>query len=1025
MPKYSYSQFGRRFLVTAICFLSWGTVVSQEYGTPATQSTAPVQVTGDIPVGPAVAPGDGQPQPVGGEQPNAVNPGAPAANPGGVPGANSPGPKAGPDIVTRPTDPKIQGDASELSVRPQADGKIAFSFRNQPWPALIQWLSEISNQPLDWQELPGDFVNLASPREYTIDETRDLFNRHLLARGFTMLELDGGLTVIKVDKLNPAIVPRVSHSELEDLQPYSFVKTSLDCGWLLAPKLAEEFKSLVSTNGKIVALEQTNRLEIMDAAINLQQIARMLEDEQSMDARSELAREFELRHIPAEEAKRMLTLFLGIEEEKKPAAMSPQMMQQMQMMQQQMMQQGGGGPPQPSRKSSEISIVVNGRRNSLLVNAPPDRMAIAAQFIKQVDVPSDSMQSLADLETRVQVFRLTSIDPAKLAEIATDMNILEPATKMRVDEKNNALILSGSVADRYIIKTLIDRLDGSARKFEVLQLRRLDAQEVAESIMFLMGTEEKDDSNNNRRFMYSMWGGGGSEEEKDKDKFRVAANVRYRQVLLWANESEMAEVRNLLVKLGELPPEGGNASRVRRIEASANPETYEYLQRLRRQFESVSPNSQIVIPPRETFIEQSVDDSSLDDSPTPSSETSKLSAPDEAIEVKSDDDYSADSSSLDVYQLVRRQPMPSVPLQGGDNPLERPQGSEFESDENQADRQPQITTGEDFERYFGSSGRKDDVDTGNSGAPIRIELDEDGNLLLISDDLKALDRLENMMLDVQPPRRPYTVFRVQHASATWIVLSLEEYFADDDKSEDNENDSFLRYIWDMPPKEDPAPSGLGGRRKLKFVSDNETGSVVVTGATTSQLKTIGELIELWDVPESISPRQSRYTRLVPIRYSRAEKIAETIKDAYRDLLSSNDKAFSQPGGQQGGMSGAANQNRGGQRGRSDQGSELVESEGGKSSGSNDFRFRGKLSIGIDSIGNTLLVSAEGDDLLQLVMEMIAKLDEAAKPQGGLEVHELPGTVSMESLETALRFMAPLSNEKKKVEAAVIGDGKSD
>ena len=41
-------------------------------------------------------------------------------------------------------------------------------------------------------------------------------------------------------------------------------------------------------------------------------------------------------------------------------------------------------------------------------------------------------------------------------------------------------------------------------------------------------------------------------EEKKSDEFRVAANARYRQVLLWANDQEMEEVRNLLVKLGEL-----------------------------------------------------------------------------------------------------------------------------------------------------------------------------------------------------------------------------------------------------------------------------------------------------------------------------------------------------------------------------------------------------------------------------------------------------------------------------------------
>ena len=65
------------------------------------------------------------------------------------------------------------------------------------------------------------------------------------------------------------------------------------------------------------------------------------------------------------------------------------------------------------------------------------------------------------------------------------MNVMEPTTRIRADENNKALIVSGSAADRFIIDRLIQRLDGSGRQFEVLQLRRLEASEVAESIAFL------------------------------------------------------------------------------------------------------------------------------------------------------------------------------------------------------------------------------------------------------------------------------------------------------------------------------------------------------------------------------------------------------------------------------------------------------------------------------------------------------------------------------------------------------------
>ena len=323
------------------------------------------------------------------------------------------------------------------------DGRVAFQFRNQPWVELVQWLADISDQPLDWLELPGDRVNMRSPGRYTVEETRDLFNRYLLARGYTLLEIDGGLTVAKTESINPAIVPRVDPEKLSSLPPHTFVRTSLDVGWLSAEKLSEELAPMISSNGRLTALTTTNRIEAMDAAVNLRQVAELLQQERSNASLEALAPEFKLRYLPAEEAKQMLEQFLGVEK-KQSAPLTPQ---QIQMMQQQAMRNQGKGAPPPEKKV-EISVVANVRQNSVIIRAPADRVAIAMEFLKRVDVPSDSMVSLADIETRVQVFRLSSLDPEKLIEIVTEMNILEPTTRVRVDKDNNALIVSGSAADR-------------------------------------------------------------------------------------------------------------------------------------------------------------------------------------------------------------------------------------------------------------------------------------------------------------------------------------------------------------------------------------------------------------------------------------------------------------------------------------------------------------------------------------------------------------------------------------------------
>ena len=69
----------------------------------------------------------------------------------------------------------------------------------------------------------------------------------------------------------------------------------------------------------------------------------------------------------------------------------------------------------------------------------------------------------------------------------------------------------------------------------------------------------------------------------------------------------MEQVRNLLIKLGELPPPGGSKRTVRRLEASTGPETYEYLLELKQQFKMMS-GAELVLPESTEFVDPIADD---------------------------------------------------------------------------------------------------------------------------------------------------------------------------------------------------------------------------------------------------------------------------------------------------------------------------------------------------------------------------------------------------------------------------------
>jgi len=178
-----------------------------------------------------------------------------------------------------------------------------------------QWLADTSELSLDWQELPGDTLNLTTTRSYTLEEARDIVNRHLLARGFSMVRNDELLSVVKIGDIKSSLVPHVETDQLESQLDHTLCKVSFDLSWLIADEAVEELKPLLSTAGTISKLSRTNRLEVMDTACSLKDIYRILQDEQSDTGQEQLVRTFRLKERRASEVIELLRALLGLDNE--------------------------------------------------------------------------------------------------------------------------------------------------------------------------------------------------------------------------------------------------------------------------------------------------------------------------------------------------------------------------------------------------------------------------------------------------------------------------------------------------------------------------------------------------------------------------------------------------------------------------------------------------------------------------------------------------------------------------------------
>lgn len=937
---------------------------------------APPQAT---PAAPDGQPAPGQPMPPGGD---------PSKKPGD-PNAKKPDDKSGdgaPKATTRPAKPSQPANRDELKLRPNADGKLKFNFQGQPWLDVLEWLAEISQLSLDWQEVPGDFLNLRTQRSYTVDEARDVLNRHLLDRGFTMLRNGEVLHVVNLKKLDPSLVPRVRPEDLDQRDPHEFVKVSFPLDWLMAETAVEELKPMLSPHGKLTTLKSTNRLEAIDAVVNLREVHTLLNEEQSPDGQKRLVREFRLQHTKATEVQELLLALLGVEK-KSPSSgggrggMSPDQMAMMQQQQQQAMmeqmaaQQGGRPAPAARKEEAKVQIVVNQRENSLLAHAPPDKMAVIAQAVKTLDVPSSRESSLLKNVNRMQVYRLAALDPEAIIKLLNENGNLDPLTRLEPDKKNKAIIAYASLADHVTIRTLVEKLDGSDRQFEVIRLRKLEADYVAGTIEFMMGQGEKKQNQRRNNYDDIFFFGGFSrrnEEQDESRKFRVDADVEHNRLLLWANEVELQEVQNLLVKLGEIPPAGGNRETHRVIDIDPEQER-ELLERLRRTWPSVRPNPLRDGAPRPVEPQP---DAPSDEPPPPAKKPRESNATtDRTFEPTSIEPIDLTNQLLSKVDhrsataasaMLLRESGRSKRLFSDSPPLQFAELRDAATAP--GDAVPQRSDPPSpLLRRSGSASKAEP-------APITILRRPDGRLTIQSSDTQALDDLEELIAEISPPRRDYKIFHLKN-STTWaygVVLNLEDFFKEKDTKEADRNNRFRSWFYGYPSESRTEDSSrrLSKRRPLKFISDEDTHTILVTGADAEQLRIIQELIDLYDRPQSTDSVAVRKTKVFTLRYARAKNVSDALKDVYRDLLSANDKALESP-----------------QQGKDKQRATTIErtyiyggldnDESGKKPETR-MKFKGLLSIGVDEISNTLVISA-AEGMMENISRTIDELEESAQP----------------------------------------------
>jgi type II secretory pathway component GspD/PulD (secretin) len=521
-------------------------------------------------------------------------------------------------------------------------------------------------------------------------------------------------------------------------------------------------------------------------------------------------------------------------------------MQQMQQMQE-MMQRGGGNKDMAKmlqKDEPKVFITVDRRQNTMLVNAPPDPMPVIDRTIAELDVPEGSSVPGDDGARYMEKYSTVTAGPDAIVTALQEIGNLHPLTQLQTDAKSKTIYAYATSTDHETIKRMIDKLDGSGRRLEVVWLpKRLPADQVAGSIMALLaGPKEEEDDNN--RFPFFFFGGRRNDDEQDrKTPFNAVPDVENNRLLVWATENEMAEVRDFIAKLSQRA-DGTlvGADRVRVLEPRNEEATQRLLERLKDSWTG------------ENELEVEIPEAGI----LPPEMKAQEEVPAEATTPEGDKVTVRKSSRFHLAQLT--EDAPAEPSATAD------QGQATE------EKKPK--------------------------PKVKVTVNDEGQLVIISDDPAAIDQMQELIDQLAPPQPEFKYYRLVYIASDDMKEILEEYFKDELADDAEPILDWWGRVRRGDRDEEKEPTTLGKRRQLRFIEDYFSNTLIVSNASPSQMRIIDKMIKMYDVELEPKGFDERHTITVKVKYSRAQDIAKALKEVYADLLSSKDKEFQGREGQQ-------------------------------------------------------------------------------------------------------------------------------
>ncbi|HET6575330.1 MAG TPA: secretin N-terminal domain-containing protein, partial [Fimbriiglobus sp.] len=279
-------------------------------------------------------------------------------------------------------------------------------FNKSSWDAVLDWFAKATGLNQITTQKPGGTVTLTID-DKTLPETIDLLNAALAKEKFILVRGEQSFTLHPADlKVPPELIPQASVEDLPSRGRTEMVQVFIPLKTLSAEEIAPQIKQakLLSNFGDIGPLGASH-VVVQDKVGNVQNILNYLKDLETGSGVGDTLT-YQCKYISALKAAEELRTLLSDKDTTVTSITGG------------MSQPGYGGYPQPyggypggdfrrdrdrDRSGSpppstggrfkSVQIVVDERKNTIMMTGPADKLAVAQKLLKEKDVGEDGART--------------------------------------------------------------------------------------------------------------------------------------------------------------------------------------------------------------------------------------------------------------------------------------------------------------------------------------------------------------------------------------------------------------------------------------------------------------------------------------------------------------------------------------------------------------------------------------------------------------------------------------------------------